>query len=241
MEWSCLKPLRLWGDYGAVLAGGYYRRDDAGLLRLHRAGPFLPPISFPWGPEGRLVVVSDEFRAAVQGAGFPGIQFREAVKDRIVALDWHTWNRSAADPRQFPPSGEPEEYIWDEPHDPRAARQMPLAWELIAPLIEAEYEEIPELQHELVPPSRAVLPRREYPPWFGTLPEYGDQVLAPEAREWVERAGGEWVRFANHCDGGTPNRYKASIPRCQQRGRGQILPLIPPRVGAIESSSNCGG
>ncbi len=195
MDLSCLKPVRLWGDYGSVLAGGYYRRDDAGRLCLHRAGPFLPPISFPWGLEGHRAVVSDEFRTALQEAGFDGIQFREAVKDRIVALDWHTWDRSAASPRRHPPGGEPEDYIWDKPHAPRAAQQMPPAWELVAPLIEAGYEDIPELQHELVPPLRAILPRREYPAWFRTRAEYGDQVLSPEARAWVERAAGEWVSF----------------------------------------------
>jgi hypothetical protein len=190
-----LKPIHLWGDYGDVLAGGYYHRNDAGLLLLHRAGPFLPPISFPWGLEGSLVVVSDEFRREIQEANFIGVQFREVIKERIVPLDWDTWDRSAESPRHSPPNGEPEAYIWDKPHDPVAANKMPPAWEFLAPLFAVEYEEIPELKHELVPPLRAILPRRVYPPWFRTRIEYGDQVLAAESRAWMQRSVGEWVVF----------------------------------------------
>lgn len=195
MEWSCLKPLNLWGDYGAVLAGGYYERDVKGLLRLHLAGPFLPPISFPWGLEGRRVVVTDEFRGAMEKTGFDGIMFREIVKDRIVPIAWHTWDRAASTPQEYPLNGEPEEYIWDKPHSPTAAWQMPTAWELVAPLIEAKYEDIPELEHELVPPLRAILPRRDYPTWFRTRTEYGDQVLSLQARAWIQQVVGEWISF----------------------------------------------
>jgi hypothetical protein len=195
MEWFCLRPRNLWGDYGTVLVSGYYKRDPGGRLLLHRAGPFLPPVSFPWGPEGHRLVVSDDFRRALIAAGYTDLEFREAVKDRIVPLDWHTWDRSAATPPRHPPGGEPEEYIWDKRHSRGAAEQMPPAWEVVPPLIRLECEDIPELQHELVPPLRWVLPRREFPRWFRSREEYGDQILAPEARAWVEQAAAEWVSF----------------------------------------------
>jgi hypothetical protein len=195
VEWFCLKTRNLWGDYGRVLVSGYYDLDDRGRLLLHRAGPFLPPISFPWGKIGTRVVVSDDFRRALLAAGFTDLEFREAAKNRIVALDWHTWDRAADGPPQYPEGGEPEEYIWSKRHSRAAADRMPPAWEVVPPLIRLECEDIPELQHELVPPLRWILPQQEFPRWFRSREEYGDQILTPEARAWVEQAVGEWVSF----------------------------------------------
>jgi hypothetical protein len=89
MDWFCLKPRELWGGYGDVLISGFYTRAKGGPLRLHRAGPFLPPLSFPWGASGNRIVVSDGFREALVRGGFVELVFREASKDRIVALSWH--------------------------------------------------------------------------------------------------------------------------------------------------------
>ena len=54
----------LWGDYGDVLINGYADRDEQGRLLLHRAGPFVPPVSFPLVTRrfSRAVVVSEVFR-----------------------------------------------------------------------------------------------------------------------------------------------------------------------------------
>jgi hypothetical protein len=76
MEWFVLKKPKLWGDYGNVLIGGYYRREDDGPLQLHRAGPFLPPLSMPWSSvAGPRVIVSDDFRNDLIDADFNELEF----------------------------------------------------------------------------------------------------------------------------------------------------------------------
>jgi hypothetical protein len=103
MDWFVLEKPKLWGDYGDVLIGGYYRRDDNGTVQLHRAGPFLPPLSIPWSSVGGpRVIVSDEFRNDLMDAGFNELEFRSTIKNRIIRLDWHSWNRTANAPPEYP-------------------------------------------------------------------------------------------------------------------------------------------
>src|SRR5262245_45476889 len=70
---------KLWGDYGDVLISGYARREtDEGPLSLHRTGPFLPPVSFPFitnMPAGRAVVLSAPFKQALEHLNLPGVTF----------------------------------------------------------------------------------------------------------------------------------------------------------------------
>jgi hypothetical protein len=195
MEWSCLKEHDLWGDYGHVLVSGSYDLDMDGRLLLDRAGPFLPPVSFPHGRTGIRVVVSDDFRRSLLAAGYSELVFREAIKARIVKLNWHTWDRSAGAPRRSPRGGEPENYMEGKPHDHDAVERMPLAWELVPPLVHLDYEENPELQDEEDPPLRAILSQREYPRWFRSREEWGEQILSPAVRDWLAQAVGEWVSF----------------------------------------------
>jgi hypothetical protein len=70
---------------------------------------------------------------------------------------------------------------------------MPTAWELLAPVIRLEYEDIEELQHELVPPLRAILPHRDYPRWFSSREDYGDTIVNPQTWDWLKRTVGEWA------------------------------------------------
>jgi hypothetical protein len=191
-----LKPRKLWGDYGSVLLSGYCCRGEDGPLLLHRAGPFLPPVSFPWDLVGGWhMVVSDEFRGQLERA-FPELHFRAAAKNRIVRLDWHTWDRTAAEPRRYPGSGEPEDYIWDKPHDQRAAEQMPPAWEVLAPVVPLTYEQHESAEDEVVTPLRAVLQRgQQYPRWFSSADEFGDAVVDSAVRDWLRATVGEWLAF----------------------------------------------
>jgi hypothetical protein len=108
-----IEQRNLWGDYGSILiSGSAHRLSESGPLLLHRAGPFLPPISFPWlRAGGHRIVVSEAFRRDLEHSGFAGLRFGPAAKARIVKLPWHEWDRTADRPKQYPPGGEPEEYI----------------------------------------------------------------------------------------------------------------------------------
>lgn len=132
MNLFVLKQFELWGDYGDVLISGYYRkerRDSAALL--HRAGAFLPPISFPYCTPGEIVVISDELKSALEVFAAGRVRFREAIFNQIVPVDWHTWDRNAPKPKCRPVGGEPENYLMDQKHSEETARRMAPAWEVV--------------------------------------------------------------------------------------------------------------
>lgn len=123
-------PEHPWGDYGDILMHGmsmHLGRKD-GLIQLERTGPFIPPISFPGAGD---IVVTDEFRRALEVSGLKGLRFQPIVKRLIVESDWHAWDRGADEPAEFPEGGEPTGYILDQPHSPVVAQQMGNLWELV--------------------------------------------------------------------------------------------------------------
>lgn len=132
-----LQQARLWGDYGDVLISGYATRDkNTKRMLLHRAGPFAPPIFFPYGSlSGASIIVTQSFRAELESSGLDGLQFRPAVKNRIIDYAWHTWDRRAPNPAEYPESGGPEDYIWDGEHSRSAAAEMEELWEVLPSVI----------------------------------------------------------------------------------------------------------
>jgi hypothetical protein len=188
----------LWGDYGSVLISGYARRELPGSpLLLHRAGPFLPPISFPWlSAGGHCIIVSDEFRQSLEGQGIAGLGFRAAVKHRIVALPWHEWDRTAEAPEEYPREGEPENYIWDESHDTGAADQMPVAWELQPPVAPLRTERVEDPRGGYLDKFIAYPERSDYPGFFASrCDQYSDLVVGESDRLWIQGQVGEWIKF----------------------------------------------
>ncbi len=120
-------PEMPWGDYGQILASGMTsqsRRD--GLYQLERTGPFVPPISMPLG----AIIVTDEFRLLLEKTTLTGFTFQPVIKSRIVRLDWQDWDRTAEDPEEYPATGEPEDYILEQPHLPDMAKAIGNLWEL---------------------------------------------------------------------------------------------------------------
>ena len=196
MLWA-VEQRNLWGDYGSILiSGSAHRESEGGPLLLHRAGPFLPPISFPWlRAGGYRIVVSDEFRRELDSAGFAGLRFEPAVKSRIIKLAWDEWDRTAAQPKQYPPGGEPESYIWDKPHDARVATQMPEAWEFLPPLVRLRMERLEDPRGGYLDKYRAFPSEQGYPSLFSSRHDYGNLIVDDETRRWFERSVGEWVRF----------------------------------------------
>ncbi len=182
-----------WGDYGGILVKGLASREsEGGPLLLHRAGPFLPPISFPTLSG---IVVSDEFRHELEGPGFTGVRFVPTIKARIINLAWHKWDRTAAEPKRYPRGGEPEEYIMDKPHDARVASQMPEAWEFLPPLVPLRMERLEDPRGGYLDKFRAYPSEPHYPGLFLSRHEYGHLVVDDDTRKWFECRVGEWVRF----------------------------------------------
>jgi hypothetical protein len=116
-----------WGDYGDILVNGLASRRDDGALLVQRAGPFVRPITFP---QRSAFVVTDEFRARLARSGLDGLRFREVVKEHIVSIPWHLWDREADEPASYPPDGEPENYLLRRRHDRETSDALGRLWEL---------------------------------------------------------------------------------------------------------------
>jgi hypothetical protein len=195
MELFVAEQRRLWGDYGDVLISGFASREgDDGPLLLHRTGPFLPPIFFPW-EAGHRVAVSDDFRNVLESIGLAGIEFRAAIKHRIVRHNWHTWNLRAKAPRKYPPEGEPGNYIWDQSHDPGAAAEMPEAWELLPPVVPLRIEQMQDEDGMFLDEFRAFPAQEDYPRIFTDRRSWATLIVTSEFRPWLEEHVGEWVVF----------------------------------------------
>jgi hypothetical protein len=184
----------LWGGCGDVLISGYaYHKTEDHPLLLHRAGPFLPPISFPWCISTCKIIVSDTFRKTLESKGLPGITIKRAIKHRIIKLHWHKWDRSKEEPKKYT-SNEPEDYIWGKRHDPNTAKQMEVPWELCLPIIQCKIRWLQP--SKLGKPNRyhIRLKKRENCGMFLSS-EYGRAIVDEATKKWLEEQVGEWVSF----------------------------------------------
>ena len=178
-------------DYGDVLIRGCAPRNDAdGLLHLMRAGPFVPPV-FIAGP-GDHLLVSTTFRRTLENSGFTDIGFLPTVYDKIVNIPWHTWDLQAAEPNWYPESGEPDDYLFAEPHNEELAATMEKSWEVVLARppcnvagdltnLIAELEdgfEYPELFYGSRYASRRAVP-----------------LVGTAGKKWFSENGGDWVGF----------------------------------------------
>ena len=131
------EPESTWGDYGRVLRHGGSRPDEKGVLTIRRAGPYVPPISFPrFGPELRIVATEPLKQMLIQ-AGFNGCEFRSVSIGKIVESDWHKWDRPILR-RFYKPwkkcteNGEPGELLDNQPHSDALVHLMPKLYQLDA-------------------------------------------------------------------------------------------------------------
>jgi hypothetical protein len=117
-----------WGDYGQILLNGmssHLPRLD-GKLQLERAGPYVPPITFPRRGD---VVVTDALRSRFDERSDRPLPVKPLVKARIVKLDWEQWPRDRL-PEALPPSRDPEDLILLREHDEVTSDQIGSLWEL---------------------------------------------------------------------------------------------------------------
>jgi hypothetical protein len=119
-----------WGDYGDILQqgmGAHLAREN-GRIALERTGPFIPPITFP-GFGG--FVLTAQARKLFEASGLTGYSFQPVEKKLIVELHWEEWDLEAPEPKQYPESGEPEDYILGQAHSPEAAAALGDLWEVL--------------------------------------------------------------------------------------------------------------
>jgi hypothetical protein len=171
-----------WGDYIDILIHGMADHlPRLGVsLQLERTGPFVPPISFP----GHVVVTDHVKRNLEQH--LPSLNFRPTIKTRIVRLDWHTWDTTTSDPPIWPESGEPEDYILAEPHDPLLAEELGDLWELC-----------PDVDREILDKNSTFQNSKYRGQHFVRATEYGWNFVSAELKAALEIVAPTWVSFAD--------------------------------------------
>lgn len=125
-----------WGGYGDILQHGMtaHLKRENGMLCLERTGPYMPPVTFPGLGD---VLLTTDARVLFEAGGFERMSFLPVVKKLIVELHWEEWNLLEPEPAEFPPGGEPENYVLDHPHDERIADALGDIWELVVPKVDA--------------------------------------------------------------------------------------------------------
>lgn len=195
MELYFLKPTNLWGDYGNILVSGFLQRekpDDP--AQLERAGPFLPPISFP----NDAIIVSESFKIKAAESFAGKFLFRPAVYKKVVPIDWHLWDRAAELPKVRPHEGEPENYLLEGKHSAKTAREMEPAWEMILPEIPCVFDGSfmdPANPHRVPPDKTIFADRPEYPCLFKSTFGGWNVLVDGVLKDWLQREVSEWVRF----------------------------------------------
>jgi hypothetical protein len=181
------------GDYGRILVHGMgmhlSRRD--GLMQLERTGPFVPPLSLP---DMCGFVATAAFRADLEQSGLDlrNVHWQQVIKARIVALDWTGWDFTADDLPEYPVDGEPEGYILDRPHDPRAADATGTLWEaVIGPAARVQR---PADEFDFETPIRLLAATWSGGDIFGGE-TVGYTYVTEQARAWLRSRVEPWVGF----------------------------------------------
>jgi len=142
MEYYILRNKKMpWGDYGEVLYAGLNSLDKKnGNYYVSRTAPFVPKIyrdryqSLYAGRYEPVLFVTETFKQKLEKVNFKDISFRQAVKDRIVSLEWEKWDLTAREPAIYP-SGDmdAEDYIVRRKHNEKLAAEMEPIWAVVLP------------------------------------------------------------------------------------------------------------
>lgn len=194
--YELLEPESLpWAEYGdtvrALVHGTYSGGGRSGPLRLQRAGPSVPPFSFP----GLFaIVVTNDTRRRLERSRLTGLQFREVVKERIVEIPWQDWVFGHPPLESLlhslfrePGVNEPEDLVVARPHSRAAARKAGRLWELTPPLQGKlrRRRERPVLKPELFEATD-----------FVRFDDDWEQILVSErAKDWLQSRYEQWLSF----------------------------------------------
>ena len=170
-----------WADYRDILVSGMAERGPDGLLELERTGPFVPPLSLLVAVPDVVIVITATFKTQLEASNLSGLAFQPVIKRRIVHSGWETWDRTAKEPLEYPQTGEPEDYILQQSHDPKVAAQIGELWELALG------------EHAVLEPYMGL---RD---WDGTdwfrVSGIGGVYVSERAKTWLEQMVPDWVSF----------------------------------------------
>ncbi|MEO0761413.1 MAG: hypothetical protein AAFZ09_06335 [Pseudomonadota bacterium] len=197
--WFRMEREAPWGDYGQILAHGMtgdgtrLQGEGAPVVTLERTGPFIPPITLPWGEP----VVTATARAAIEEAGLTGCRFLPVTVTRCVRLAWQDWDLEAEEPRCYPAGGEPENYILRRKHVPELADALEPLFALDPPRAD---DAVPRRMGDFLGERTLIYPADLIDPahhpgtdivsWRLTT-----TIVTRRARDVLAPIAGRWIRF----------------------------------------------
>lgn len=189
-----------------LLAGEAYRstgrtRQDVANdpLRVRRAGPFVPPISFPGIG---IIVVTDALKSGLESSGLTGLAFLRVTKLTIFRIEYE-FSREKVDELVWELSekcgGEPEDMFLEARHCPKTAAEVGKLWEL-APARWGKFASTAAGAEDT--PLRICVEAGDLPDLFrpacagtGRTPVGPATFVSSRARKWLTKHVREWVRF----------------------------------------------
>jgi hypothetical protein len=157
---------------------------------LKRTGPYIPPISLPG--IGNVVLTSPA-KLLLESSDLSGFSFRPVEKVLTVELPWENWDLTADEPKNFPDSGEPEDYILGQSDSTVASAALGELWEIVVPSTanvfrpQAAVNSYQELRLDLSTWNGADLFRSN---------GYLSILFTRRAREWFSNKWGKYVDFS---------------------------------------------
>src|SRR4030095_1058097 len=139
---------------------------------------------------GHAVIVSEDFKRELDALKLRGVAFRKASKSRIIPLAWEQWDFHAPDPAVRPAEGEPENYVWNEKHDPACADKMSRAFELVVPVGPIGVARVEDPDRGFVDEFVATSDAAEVPSISRSHPRYGHVIVDDSMRMWLEKQVG---------------------------------------------------
>lgn len=122
-----------WGPYGEILWQGIYYFDKEKKEHcLSRTAPFCPGIyRSQYDRERPVIIIREQVKEVMENC-FSDLRFAKIFKERIVKLDWQTWDLSADEPKIYP-SGDmdAEEYITRRKHQEALSQALGNLYALI--------------------------------------------------------------------------------------------------------------
>lgn len=170
-----------WGDYGSILVSGMtaHLERDKGLIQLERTAPYVPPMfkSGLWE-----LCVTNDIKLKIENTEQLNIEFRPVIKKHIVELDWTSWDFNAADPKYYPESGEPCDYILEKPHSKEQADKIGEIWEIV-------------INKNGTVDSNGVLIFQNIISDVFQAVNLGYILATERFKDWAEKHAGDWIQF----------------------------------------------
>ena len=150
----------------------------------------MPPISMPGISS---IVVTESLKAKLETLGLTSFTFQPVIKKHIVHLEWEKWDKEAPEPPMYPETGEPEDYIFLQPHSLSLASGMEPLWEMVLEQT-ASVERV-----QVGPRSWDVNIYLVLSSWNGSdffrAKGVGYNYVSERAKQWLEQEVPEWIGF----------------------------------------------